>query len=88
MTARKVMTFVFVAVVLGQLTTGQVLSSSCCPSNIEVVDNFDVSQYLGLWYEYAKYPQYFEGDGVCVTAQYSLQTDGNVAVQNSQTNAR
>ncbi|XP_005181381.2 apolipoprotein D-like [Musca domestica] len=68
------------------LGMAQVVSPNCCPTNVEVVPSFDLSKYLGLWYEYAKYPVYFEADGVCITAEYSLSADGNVGVKNSQVN--
>ncbi|XP_061387890.1 apolipoprotein D-like [Musca vetustissima] len=84
----KTATFITMTVVIMtiQFGMGQVVSSNCCPTNVEVVSSFDVSKYLGLWYEYAKYPTYFEADGVCITAEYSLLDDGLVGVKNSQVN--
>uniref|UniRef100_A0A1I8PPQ0 Apolipoprotein D n=1 Tax=Stomoxys calcitrans TaxID=35570 RepID=A0A1I8PPQ0_STOCA len=87
----KAMTLVAMALVAMTHSTGvsgQVTSAQCCPTNIEVVPNFDIPQYMGTWYEYAKYPTIFEGDGVCVKAEYTLQNDGVVAVKNSQVNAK
>lgn len=50
--------------------------------------NFSVDKYLGKWYEYAKYPVYFEADGKCITAQYSLQNNSVVGVKNSLVNEK
>ncbi|XP_073838467.1 apolipoprotein D-like [Musca autumnalis] len=72
--------------ILSNVVVGQVVSPNCCPTNVEVLPSFDVSKYLGTWYEYAKYPVYFEGNGVCITAEYSLLDDGNVGVKNTQVN--
>ncbi|XP_073838663.1 apolipoprotein D-like [Musca autumnalis] len=72
--------------IMSNVAVGQVVSSNCCPTNVEVVSSFVVSKYLGTWYEYAKYPVYFEGNGVCITAEYSLLDDGNVGVKNTQVN--
>uniref|UniRef100_A0A1L8EC70 Apolipoprotein D n=1 Tax=Haematobia irritans TaxID=7368 RepID=A0A1L8EC70_HAEIR len=67
---------------------GQVMSSERCPSNIEVMPCFDICQYMGNWYEYAKYPTYFETSGVCVKAEYWLKDDGSsVGIKNSLVNA-
>ena len=55
-----------------------------CPSDIQVVSDFNVAEYLGTWYEYAKYPAIFEGNGKCIVAEYSLNDDGTVKVVNTQ----
>lgn len=75
-----------VTLALFNVSAGQIISSGDCPCNVQVLSNFNLAPYLGLWYEYAKYPVYFEGNGVCITAEYSLQADGNVGVKNSQIN--
>lgn len=85
----KFVTFIVVlAFVSCTNVQAQVISSGICPCDLEVKPNFDVSQYLGLWYEYAKYPVYFETDGKCVTAEYTLQKDGKVGVKNSLVNGK
>lgn len=56
-----------------------------CP-NTTVADPFDVSQYLGLWYEIATTPDEvntFERNCYCTRANYTLENDGSVLVQNS-----
>ena len=50
---------------------------------LEVVDNVDLEQYAGRWYEIARYPNSFERNCVGVTADYSLRDDGKVGVVNT-----
>ena len=42
----------------------------------------DLTRYAGLWYEIARYPTAFDEDAVAVTAEYTLNDDGTVAVLN------
>ena len=45
---------------------------------------FNLSKYLGTWYELAHYPSWFQrNDNFNTTAEYSLNADGTVAVHNS-----
>ncbi|XP_060082812.1 apolipoprotein D-like [Ylistrum balloti] len=58
-------------------------------SGIKTVTELDVPKYLGRWYQmYASQSVYatFEKDAVCVTADYSMSTDGsgNVLVRNGE----
>jgi apolipoprotein D and lipocalin family protein len=46
------------------------------------VDGFELSKYLGTWYEIARMPASFEKDLVGVTATYSVRSDGKVDVLN------
>lgn len=39
---------------------------------VQSVDSVDLSRYLGLWYEIAAYPKWFERGMTNVTAQYTL----------------
>lgn len=48
----------------------------------EVVEFVDVEQYVGLWYEIASNPVFFNADLVDVTAEYGLLDDGRVSVTN------
>lgn len=59
----------------------QIISIGQC-SSPAVVQDFDVEAYLGLWYEVSRYEQTFQRNGECVTAEYSLNDDGSVRVQN------
>ena len=51
--------------------------------NLPTVGNVEVSRYLGLWYEIAKYPVSFEEGCVGVTAEYTLNPDGSIKVVNT-----
>ncbi len=47
------------------------------------IKNFDLKQYLGRWYEIARFPHSFEKGLVGCTANYSLLPDGKVKVENA-----
>jgi apolipoprotein D and lipocalin family protein len=49
---------------------------------LQVVDHFDVSRYLGLWYEIASFPQSFQKGCTGTTAEYSLINESTVRVVN------
>jgi apolipoprotein D and lipocalin family protein len=50
---------------------------------LEVVPHVDLSRYVGKWYEIARIPNWFERRCVAATAQYTLNPDGTVMVQNA-----
>jgi apolipoprotein D and lipocalin family protein len=50
--------------------------------SIPLAQNFDLSRYLGTWYEIARLPHRFEKDLTRVTATYSLLPDGKIRVLN------
>merc|ERR1712168_717510 len=75
-------------VVMAAMVTGvrsQKLFWGGCPQQ-NVEQNFDLSAYLGKWYEVQKYFAIFELGGKCVTAEYSLKDANTVKVLNSQVN--
>ena len=47
------------------------------------ISSFDLSKYLGTWYEIARFDHSFERDMDNVTAEYILREDGKVDVINS-----
>ena len=51
--------------------------------NHQPVTNFNLEQYLGTWYEIARFPHRFEKDLVGVTATYKKRKDGKIEVLNS-----
>jgi apolipoprotein D and lipocalin family protein len=54
-------------------------------ADIEVrsVEKFDLQRYLGLWYELGRLPLRYEDDEATdVTAEYSLNDDGTIKVDN------
>lgn len=64
-------------------TVNSRLSWGKCKS-ITTVDNFDASQYDGLWYEMRRdAATKFEKGGTCTTAEYTLNDDGSLKVYNS-----
>ncbi len=52
------------------------------PKEIAPVENFDLSRYLGTWYEIARLDHPFERGLEKVTAEYSLREDGGIRVVN------
>ncbi len=49
---------------------------------IQAVENVELSRYLGKWYEIASFPQKFQKDCYCSTAEYSLGKNGVIIVEN------
>jgi apolipoprotein D and lipocalin family protein len=52
------------------------------PASVQPVGNFDISRYLGRWYEVARIDQRFEKGLVRTRAEYSLGSNGSVQVVN------
>ncbi len=52
------------------------------PETVTPVKQFELNRYLGKWYEIARLDHSFERGLERVTADYSLQEDGGVAVVN------
>lgn len=56
-----------------------------CPDDSICVEDFDLSQFLGVWYEVATSPTSkltFERNCTCTYATYSLNDDGSIQVVN------
>jgi len=53
------------------------------PEGIKPVEQFEVSRYLGKWYEIARLDHRFERGLTAINAEYSLRTDGGLKVLNS-----
>lgn len=45
--------------------------------------DFDISTYLGVWYQVAGYVAVFDAACKCITANYTLNDDGTVGVVNT-----
>jgi len=71
--AKQVVTILLVAFLTG--CTGM-------PKTIQPVSDFELSRYLGRWYEIARLDHSFETGMVRVTATYSLRDDGGIDVLN------
>jgi len=52
------------------------------PSGVQPVTHFELSRYLGRWYEIARLDHSFERGLSEVTADYSLNADGSIKVVN------
>ena len=50
--------------------------------NPQLQENFDITQYTGVWYEYSKLPNSFQ-KGQCTTATYGIEGNG-VSVLNQE----
>ena len=62
------------------------LMFSACGKNerpLDTVNQLDVEQYMGKWYEIERLPNTFEEGLKCVTAEYTLLEDGKIEVLNS-----
>ena len=54
------------------------------PSPLRTVPTLDLARYAGLWYEIARYPNWFEADCVAdITAHYRRLEDGTIEVLNA-----
>lgn len=59
-----------------------ILTSFTMPQTLETVPNVDLKKYAGKWYEIASFPQRFQKDCNCTTAEYTLSNKGFVIVEN------
>ena len=82
-TKNKILTVVFSIGLIALLN-----SCASIPKQAKAVKNFDVNEYLGTWYEIARFDFRFERDLDNVSAQYSLNENGNVIVLNSGYNPK
>lgn len=69
---------------LAGITLGTLCFFSCAtlPQGVSAVKPFDVTQYVGKWYEIARLDFYFERNLSNTTANYSLNKDGTIKVLN------
>ena len=51
-------------------------------ADLPTVENFNLRSYAGRWYEIARLPHSFERGLSSVTADYTLNADGTVTVEN------
>lgn len=81
----------FLFLLAGALLIGgaaAVAASTLQPVDHTVVSNFDLSRYMGTWYEIARFDHSFERGLEAAKAVYTLQPDGRVEVVNSGIDAR
>ncbi|XP_050664232.1 bilin-binding protein-like [Leptidea sinapis] len=72
--------FQYFILALVAAASANVYHDGACPE-VKVVDNFDWSNYKGIWYEQAKYPNEIEKFGKCGWAEYIPEGEG-VKVKN------
>jgi apolipoprotein D and lipocalin family protein len=75
---------------IGRLLIAGTLSAlaGCCDLSalfppLDVVSFVDPQQYVGKWYEVARYPTFFQANCVGSTAEYTLRDDGTIGVLNT-----
>jgi len=51
-------------------------------SDLKTVENVEVERYMGKWYDVASFPQRFQKNCKCTTAEYELIDDETVKVFN------
>lgn len=73
----------FVSLALAALALPMLSSAQDVLFDSSPVSEFDVSRYLGKWYEIARFDHSFERDMDNVTAEYVLRDDGMIDVINS-----
>ena len=59
-----------------------IFSCNLAFAEIRPIDNFNIAQYLGKWYEIARLDHWFERDMIQVSANYSMLNDGVIKVTN------
>lgn len=74
-----------IAIPISLAVVGFLIFNSCSvgiPKGATAVKNFNSEKYLGKWYEIARFDYKFEKNMDNVTANYSLNSDGTIKVQN------
>merc|ERR1719153_81617 len=60
-------------------------TKSKCPPKPPTLKEFNVTEYLGDWYEQRRLPAFFQLNTRCVMARYGAMDDGRVSVHNVAT---
>lgn len=76
---RALITFALVATATACATT--TTERAGLPA-LETVERVELQRYMGTWFEIASYPQSFQRGCTGTTATYSLQSSGDVRVEN------
>jgi lipocalin len=64
------------------LFTAMIFNSVIPQKAPSVVSTVDLNRYMGMWYEIARLPNYFERKLKCTSANYTLRDDGRITVLN------
>jgi apolipoprotein D and lipocalin family protein len=78
----RLLTIAFTSLALSACVAGPSGRAKDAPP-LQAVASVDVAQYMGLWYEIARYPTSFQKDCEGTTAEYTLREDGRVDVLNT-----
>lgn len=73
---------VFKSFILSIIMAGFFSACATIPKGVVAVTDFDQEKYLGKWYEIARFDFRFEKDLNNTTANYSVNPDGSIRVQN------
>ncbi len=68
--------------ILIMITICAFLQSCKTPLPLITVNEVNIEKYTGLWYEIAAYPNRFEKNCYCTTAEYNLSEKGHIIVEN------
>ncbi|KAK3085413.1 hypothetical protein FSP39_002937 [Pinctada imbricata] len=64
------------------VSNAQVFGGLGCPT-VTTQKNFNLTRYLGTWYEVYKFKANFENNEKCIQANYQLKPDGHIRVNNT-----
>ncbi|XP_068619058.1 insecticyanin-B-like [Battus philenor] len=66
----------FLAITFLAIASAEVIVDGPCPE-VKTMENFNFSEFAGVWYEIAKFPNIGErgGKGKCTTAEYEVEGD-------------
>lgn len=70
---------------LATLLIAMFLFSECSHKPLQTVQQVEVKRYMGKWYEIASFPQRFQKGCSCTVAEYTLNENGTVKVDNNCT---
>lgn len=79
----NIYTVIVTCLILVQVHSQQISSGECKNYDVKIVQDFDASRYLGIWYEQARYEAIFQFNMDCVRANYSLIDENRIRVVNS-----
>jgi lipocalin len=60
-----------------------IISTVHAQNTPKVVTSVDLNRYIGVWYEIARLPNFFEKKLKCTSAKYILRDDGRMTVINA-----
>ncbi|XP_037927730.1 apolipoprotein D-like [Teleopsis dalmanni] len=74
-----------IGMIILALGCAQVPFPNTCP-DVKIPEEFDVDAYMGIWFEYSKYPFLFEIGKKCMYARYTNKGNDTVYVVNTAVN--